>query len=224
MSLAHRLPLSFRGTLHDVRLVNFSLDYGEAEALLPQPLRAGTFRGRALVSMVSVYLRAMRPAPLPALCGFGYRHVAFRLLLDDSRYTGDRPRGIYFLRSFVRNPLLALGGRLLTDFRFSTARVEQTPGSLLAETDDGFVTARFSDTETNADPELCRLVGAVDRAYAVHNGTMYSVRIQRQSWPLRPLACTHFATTFFHSARFEGAFTVPGIVPYMWLPPREIPA
>lgn len=222
MSLAPYLPLSFRGTLHEVRLVNFSIDTSEAQPFLPPPLRAGNLHGRALVSMVSVRLRSMRLRSLPALCGFGYRHVAFRLLVDDSQYTGGPTKGIYFVRSFVHNPLLALGGNILTDFRFSSAHIEQTQEQLLVTSGNSSIVARFSDKPVNADPDLHNVIGAIDRAYTVHNRRVYRVQIQRTSWPLVPLECTYFQTSFFHSTRFEGAFIVPGTIPYVWLPPQEI--
>lgn len=222
MSLAPYLPLSFRGTLHDIRLLNFSIDTCEAQLLLPPPLRAGNFQGRALVSMVSVRLRSMRLRSLPTWSGFGYRHVAFRLLVDDSQYTDGSTKGIYFVRSFVHNPLLALGGNILTDFRFSTAHIEQTPEHLIVASRSGSITASFSGQPAKANPDLQTAVGAVDRAYTVHKRRVYKVQIQRSSWPLVPLECTYFQTSFFHSTRFEGAFIVPETIPYMWLPPQEI--
>src|SRR5262249_57206334 len=90
--------------------------------------------GRALVSLVNVLLSRMRPSFLPGLFGFSYRHVAFRLLVDDPASPPPDPeaagRGIFFVRSFTDRPLLAHAGSLLTYYRLTPAEMAVDPRGL----------------------------------------------------------------------------------------------
>lgn len=115
MSILKRIPIQYRGELHDVRLINFSVALEEVAGNVPPGIRIRDFGGRALISIVDVKLKNMRPVAFPFF-RFQYRHMAFRLLVDDSEYNNGVAKGIYFYRSFTSNPLIVMGGGLFTDY------------------------------------------------------------------------------------------------------------
>jgi uncharacterized protein YqjF (DUF2071 family) len=238
LSFLKTLPLAYRGELHDVELVQFSLDPEEAARALPAPLVPGLIAGRALVSLVHVHLRRMRPAFLPSLVSFSYRHVAFRLLLDDRGLDPHDPhpptpagRGIFFVRSFTDRPLLAHAGNLLTHYRLAPAEMEVDPRGLAVREGGRRLSYRKAVLGAEAlSPglfggwaEARAVVGAIDRAYAVDpEGAVWQTRILRPDWPLEPLPLAGFATDFFESARLECAFRVASVIPYHWLAPVRV--
>ena len=91
--------MKFTGELHDVRLINFSVKLDEVLPLVPKQLKILTDKGRAIVSLVDVKLKNMAIKGLPII-KFGYRHLAFRLLLEDHPL---EPKGVYFLKSFLKH-------------------------------------------------------------------------------------------------------------------------
>jgi uncharacterized protein YqjF (DUF2071 family) len=232
MSFLKTLPVGYRGELHDVELVQFSLDPEEAARSLPAPLTPRRIAGRALVSLVHVELRRMRPAFLPGLLSFSYRHVAFRLLVDhpglDPEGSG---RGIFFVRSFTDRPLLAHVGNLLTPYRLTPAELEVDPRGLAVREGGRRLSYRKAVLGAEAlSPglfggwaEARAVVGAIDRAYAVdREGGVWQTCIRRPDWPLEPLPLAGFATDFFESARLECAFRVASVIPYQWLAPVRV--
>ena len=123
MSLLKRIPIHYKGELHDVRLINFSVEMEEVLDKIPPMIKIRNFGGRAMISMVDVKLKNMRPAGMPLL-HFNYRHLAFRLLIDDSRNNHGVNKGIFFFRSFTDKPFIVFGGTLMTDYNLETAKIE----------------------------------------------------------------------------------------------------
>lgn len=232
-ALLRRLPLAMRGWLHGVELVQFSLDAAEARAALPPALEPRLFGGRALVSLVNVDLRAMRPRGTPRALAFRYRHVAFRVLVEDGWAHADgRPRGVFFAGSFCDRPLLARLANELSDYRLAPAAIEAGPAGLAVR---GAAERLSYALDPGAAPRLRgplfsdweaarAAVGSLDRAYAADaRGELRVTRILRRSWPLEPLAVRSLATDRFETARLECAFRVPEPVEYTWLPARRVP-
>lgn len=225
------LPIEYTGDLHDVELVQFSLAPEEVAPALPHPLKPRLFGGRAVVSLVHVMLRGMRPSFTPRPFHFDYRHIAFRLLVDDSKLDPEGlARGIFFVRSFTDRPVLARAGSLLTHYRLTPARIEAEPeGLAVRQAGKALSYLRAAGEEPGApglfgDWDQARAVlGSLDRAYAVDPaGGIWRTRILRPDWPIEPLAVSGFATDFFTTARFECAFKVREVIPYRWLAPARV--
>lgn len=211
------------GELHDVKLVNFSVDIAEAEKMVPAGIKVRNVNGRAMISMVNVMLKSMHPSFLHCSLNFSYRHIAFRLLIDDSEFNNGQCRGIYFLRSFTNKPLIVLGGSLFTDYNLETADIKSAENMLELRKNDQFLTYALDDTSVPAkNTELYNTIGSIDRAYSVLGNELRMVQIQREKWPLEPVECYHFQTSFFTTARFEGAFKVNEVIHYQWLPPKNV--
>lgn len=223
MDLLKRIPIHYRGELHDVRLINFSVAMEEVKHLVPAHIKIRDFNGRAMISMVDVQLKKMRPVILPFV-RFNYRHIAFRLLVDDSAYNNGANKGIFFLRAFTDKPLMVAGGRMLTDYNLESAHIEAHGNTVLIAQGNQHVRYCIGDPTPSANEDLKQTIGALDRAYSVLGNTVRVINIQREKWPIQSVPCTGFENTFFKSAKFEGAFRVFETIYYDWLPPKELEA
>jgi len=224
LSFLKKIPINYLGELHDIVLVNFSVDIEEVRDHVPAELKIKDFGGRALFSMVNVKLKRMRMKGLPGL-NFGYQHIGFRLLLDDKRYHEEFvEKGIFFYKSFTDRPLMVIGGSLLTNYQLDGAELSNSKQGFALRYQDKFLSYELdhSDTNSNEDLILKATVGAVDRAYAMRNKQVFKTQIVREKWPLEPVTCTNFQTNFFKSAKLEGVFCVPEVIYYQWLPPVPI--
>jgi hypothetical protein len=221
MSLLKRLPIHYKGELHDVRLINFSLAKEEVVENVPPNIRVRDFNGRAMISMVDVKLENMRPTAMPFL-RFRYRHIAFRLLVDDSQHNNGENKGIFFLRSFTDKPLLVLGGKLMTDYNLEMASIAETGNEVIISHGGKKVKYSLDDISPAPDAELKATIGSLDRAYSVLGDTVRVTQIQREKWPIKLVNCNGFENTFFKTAKLEGAFRVPETIYYGWLPPKPV--
>jgi uncharacterized protein YqjF (DUF2071 family) len=221
MSLLKRLPIHYKGELHDVRLINFSVAMEEVLNIMPAGIKVRDFNGRAMISMVDVKLKEMRPVIFPFI-RFNYRHVAFRLLVDDSEHNGGSHKGIFFFRSFTDKPLIVLGGKLMTDYNLEAADIEENGNEVTISQGEKKVRYCLDNSNTPGNPELKNTIGALDRAYSVLGNTVRVTQIQREKWPIQVVNCNQFENTFFKTAKFEGAFRVFETIYYDWLPPKAL--
>ncbi|MBC7920134.1 MAG: DUF2071 domain-containing protein [Ferruginibacter sp.] len=226
MNLLEKIPVRYVGELHDVRLINFSVDKSEVESRVPWHLVVRDFGGRAMISMVDVSLKRMHPSFVPESLHVNYRHVSFRLLLEDSHRNVDgQNRGLFFLESFTDQPLIAQGGRWMTDYNLELATMVATDEqfTLKQRTHAGDRWLHYAlDGQVpkggGCEGGLQEIVGALDRAYSVRDGQVRMVRIQPEKWPIERVNCTRFETNFFRTARLEGAFRVKEMIHYQWHP------
>ncbi|MEJ1240956.1 DUF2071 domain-containing protein [Chryseolinea sp. T2] len=221
MDFFKRIPLHFTGELHDVRLINFTVDMNEVASSVPAHIKVRDFNGRAMISMVDVKLRNMRPTIMPLL-PFNYRHVAFRLLIDDSKLNDGINKGIYFIKGFTQNSVLIAGSTLLTDYKLSKATIDETESCVTVTQQDNHVTYRLCEGVPADNQSLKEIVGSIDRAYAMLGDRMRVTQIQRERWPLKAVNCTGFDTSFFKTAQFVGAFRVFETIHYDWLPSKFV--
>ncbi|HTF20279.1 MAG TPA: DUF2071 domain-containing protein [Chryseolinea sp.] len=221
MSLLKRIPIKYKGELHDVRLINFSVDMEEVLTKVPQNIKVRDFNGRAMISMVDVKLKNMRTVALPWI-RFSYRHVAFRLLVDDRQNSQDLSKGIFFFRSFSDKPLIVTGGRLLTDYNLEMATIKDLGDEVSIIQGGHHVTYCMTGLNTLRNDKLTATIGSLDRAYSTLGTDLRVTQIQREKWPIQLVNCSGFETTFFKTARFEGAFRVFETIYYDWLPPKTV--
>ncbi|MBL7697878.1 MAG: DUF2071 domain-containing protein [Chitinophagaceae bacterium] len=221
MNLLKRIPIHYKGELHDVRLVNFSVDINELKDRIPSTIKIRNFNGRAMISMVDVRLRKMRPVFFP-LFKFNYRHIAFRVLVDDSEYNAGTSKGIFFYRSFTDNLLIVSGGRMLTDYNLESAHIEENESTVTISKGNNFVKYCFDNSSVEGDDKLLTAIGSLDRAYSMLGDSIRVTIIQREKWPIKPVSCSRFENTFFKTARLEGMFRVFETIYYDWLPPTKV--
>lgn len=221
MKLLKQIPITYKGELHDVKLINFSVDIEEVFPLVPDGIKVRELDGKAIISMVNVKLKSMRPAGLPKGLSFDYQHVAFRLLVEDSSLNGGENKGIFFLKSFSDKPMVVWSGNLMTNYRLSNAQISEAEGFRLDQ-GKNFIRYKLTNRVTAEDKELRSVIGAIDRAYAMEEGRLMKTLIQRETWPIDQVDCVDFETNFFRSAKLLGAFEVKETIHYQWLAPDPV--
>lgn len=215
--------MEFQGELHKVKLINFSVNVDEIQHLVPKELKALEEKGKAIISMVDVQLKQMRSKWFPFI-QFGYRHVAFRLLLDDTSFSKNKaPKGIFFLKSFSQNMALNWAGNFIGNYQLSYANIKESLGAFSLKQKNNFVEyALDAQEKIDSDSDLYEKIKRIDRAYAIDHGKAMVTQIAREHWPIRPIKCYHFATNYFKSAQFLGAFEVQEVINYTWKDPQKI--
>ena len=167
MSILKKIPIKYKGELHQVKLINFSVAMEEVVDLVPKSIKIRDFGGKAIISMVNVRLKKMRPSFIPRNIGFNYQHVAFRLLVDDSVHNQGKEKGIFFLKSFTTDVKLVWCGNLITNYRLSKAIIQEEDYFNLSK-GKYFVRYRVNQEKTHEiDPCLKAMIQCIDRAYAV---------------------------------------------------------
>ncbi len=222
LSVLKNIPVSYRGELHQVKLVNFSVAMDEVLPLVPAGIKVRDFNGRALISIVNVQLKKTRPTFIPGFLHFNYQHIGFRLLVEDAGLNNGQNKGVYFIRSFTNKSWIVLGGRYFTNYKLETAHLTTTENSFLLRKADYYLEYKTTGIQPKVNPELKEIVGTLDRAYSGSKTNLRMVKIQREKWPLAEIAVTDFKTNFFKTAQLEGAFRVPETIFYQWLPSQKI--
>ncbi len=213
--------MKFSGELHEVRLINFSVDKEELKNHLPQGLKLLDYKGRALISMVDVKLKNMKAASF--LPSFSYRHIGFRLLVDDQYINTISPKGIYFMKSFTDKPLMILAGNIVADFKLSSSKISGDGNHVKIQQGDKFIEYSVSDENcTTPDSSLYEVVKRIDRAYAFKNKGAVVTKITRDEWPIEQVEVLDFKTNFFKSAKVEGAFKIHKVIDYVWEKPFKV--
>lgn len=219
MNALKKLPITYQGELHEVKLINFSVNLEEVLPMVPKGIKVRGFDGKAIISMVNVKLRQMRPKGLPPNLSFDYQHVAFRLLIDDGEYNEDgQPRGIYFLKSFTDKPWVAWSGSRFTHYQLSSAQLIDDEKFSLWQ-GDRFVKYELTEKGADMNEPLKAIIQPLDRAYAMDREQLLRTRIQREAWPIEPVRCQGFETNFFKTASFLEAFEIKEVIDYEWLAP-----
>jgi hypothetical protein len=223
MKALKKLPIVFAGQLNEVKLINFSIDIEEVADQVPFPLKVRDFGGRALISMVDVKLTGMHPTFLPKWCSFNYRHIAFRLLVEDGHLNEGVAKGIYFLQSFSNQPILVFGGNLISPYHLTTAKFEPNHAGIKVKKGDRFVEYALDETPgTQPEGKFYEAVRQVDRAYSTLGEEVFKTQIRREEWPLEARTVKHFSTNYFKTAKLESAYAVIRPIDYNWLPLSKV--
>ena len=201
-------PLSSSGTLRDIQIINFFVDRAEVESLVPEQLIIRDFNGKAMISLINVINHRLSPPFFPGDPDSAYRHVAFRLLVDDAALNGGTSKGVFFLKSFTYSDI---EGNDLN--RFVTHGLEQA-GLLVIDNmlelsqGEKFLNYALDFHNEPQFDEQQQLTAQLDRAYQLDAGELQVIKINGKRWPLKPTACYLFETNFFRSAKFAAAFRI----------------
>lgn len=219
-----QLPLAFKGILHDIRLVCFSVDPNEVTPHLPYPFKPKLINGRAMISMVDVQLKEMHLKNMPSYPNFTYRHLGFRLLLDDSHLNQDqKTHGIFFIKSFTDSPLFASGGNLIGDFNLEVAIVKDDGKTMLIDSGSKYVKYSYTEDRVLPDESIYPEVARLDKAYSRMGDKLRVLQISRDQWPIEQVKCTGFETNHFKTAKLEAMYRVFEPIDYIWTRPQLIP-
>ncbi len=205
--------MKFTGELHNVRLINFSVSLEEIMPIVPNQLKILQDKGKAIISMVDVQLKNMKTKSLPFF-KFGYRHIAFRVLLEDNVI---EPKGVFFLQSFSNKSLLNFLGNLVSNYKLSNCKIEEYFDAVSLTQGNKYINYALDPySKTVPNDSLYQKIKRIDRAYTAEKDETYVIRITRKKWPIEPIKCYHFATNYFKSAKLLGAFKVNEVIHYTW--------
>jgi len=120
--------LTMKGLLRECLLLAYRTPAESVAKLLPPPLRLLQRGDWAFWNVVVCDIEKMRPVFAPRFAGISYLHVAFRLYAWATAADGSRVEGLYFVRSDADDPLVCLGGGLMSDFAFHRSPVKLEAG------------------------------------------------------------------------------------------------
>lgn len=222
MDVLKRLPIGFKGELHGVKLIAFSVDAREVLPHLPNGINPIVHEGRVLFSVVSVHLEKMRAKQFPI--PFHYHHVALRLCIEDKQHNASGTnQGIYFFRSFTPSRLMVTGGKLITNYNLQTANIMEAGMETSVTVGDEYLKFALDLQESKKGEQwVYDHIQRIDRAYFTNSAGLFRTVIQRKEWPIRWIACTAFETNIFKSARVEGAFFIDHPIDYEWSKPIKV--
>ncbi|GHE92641.1 hypothetical protein GCM10017786_26640 [Amycolatopsis deserti] len=222
MTALNRHPLPMRTRFDHSLVLTYAVDAARLAAMLPEPLTPDIYRGpdgteHAFVAVALVALRHLRPSVLPAPLGFRSVMTGYRILARLRTPGGKTMRGLKILRSDTDRALLALGGNVLTGYRYhrSAARVSRRGETLrfTVRSRDGAgdldVTADLADREplwdkvfaTPADAR--RFAGPLPYTFSPDRAGIVVVKAFRSSWRPEPVGILGHEVAFL--GRFGGA-------------------
>ena len=176
-----------------------------------------------MISLLNVKLYCLKPSVLLNPFYFTYRHVAFRVLVQDNHLHHDQVnRGFFYMHSFTNNQWVARFGRLLTDFNFRYAQITEEGNKLFLYHRNDYL--RYSiDTSVPVEEnyELKKNLMQIDRAYSRSEDKLKVTKVKRRDLPLQTIHCDHVETNFFNNIKLIGAFCVRETLTYQWLPSQN---
>ncbi len=222
MRALKKLPITYTGTLHDVRLICFSVPKEEVLPKLPNGIIPIIENGRIMFSLVSVNLTGMQANVMPI--PFNYHHVALRMCVADAEHNDSgEDQGVYFYQSYTDNYLMVTGGRILTNYNLEQSQIRISDPEYSVKSDQDFL--RFAidiSSPKIGSTELYDRVRSLDRAYFVSGKHLYRTRITRSDWPVKWADCYAFETNIFQDVLVEGAFYIDRPIDYKWNKPECI--
>lgn len=235
MGLIVANPVAMQGRLRRCWLIVYRAPVAAVQARLPRGFEAIDYGGFGFFHCVVCAIQGMRPAGVPAWCGFDYRHAALRILCRVRLEGGRSQAGLYFLRSDCDPPRglpLAFLGNLATGFRFHPARIgiRDEAGAVRLEVEGLSPAAWTLDAEaplSDRDRSPFRCVEEAVRflKYPAHalspagpdHVDVVSIRRDEAAWVSRPVGVRdeRVAALEGAGAELEMAFEV-GPIDYVW--------
>lgn len=179
--------------------------------------------GWGLVAVAVVQVRDLRPRGLPAVAGRRFTLVGYRIFVRHRDRTGRLRRGLHIIRSDTDRRAMAVGGNLLTHYRYRLA-------DIAVEEQDGLLGVRVSSGGGDADLDVVAHLDAAPaplppsspfadlraaRRFAgplpwtfdhePETGSIVMVHGRRSSWSPHPVAVDVHRCTFFDAPPFVGA-------------------
>ncbi len=197
-------------------LVNFRVDPGVLDDLLPPPFRPQIVDGYGIAGICLIRLRNLRPQGLPAGVGITTENAAHRIAVEWEGPDGPG-RGVYIPRRDSPSLLtVALGGRLFPGAHHrATFTVSETAQRLRVgfASRDGSAHAFIDATRSGAVP-ADSVFGSLEAASAFFEGSPlgYSptgtshhfegLELRCRRWAMTPLQIEEASSSVFESDRF----------------------
>jgi len=117
------MKVTMVGGLSSCYLLTYETTPARLAEHLPVGLSPQVQNGRAHWGIVLSIVDKMRPKHSPRWTGSTYTHLALRAYVEATDAKGSKHEGLYFLRSDVNSKLMALGGNVMTDFKFNASKI-----------------------------------------------------------------------------------------------------
>ena len=206
-----RLP-AIQGLIRRRLLVNFRVDPDVMARALPAPFRPKLHHGHAIAGICLIRLEQIRPAGVPSFCGVSSENAAHRIAVEWEEPGGNPREGVFIPRRNTGSWLAHVaGGRIfpgethLTDF-IVTDDGANVVMSIHARDGDMYIELHAHETEAlpvsscfASLDESSAFFAAGSVGYSVTRDCcrLDGIRLQTESWRVRPLAVESVASTFF---------------------------
>lgn len=206
-----RFPI-IHGLIRRRLLINFRVDAEVMSRFLPPPFRPKLHRGHAIAGICLIRLEQIRPAWLPRFCGASSENAAHRVAVCWDTPAGEKREGVFIPRRDTSSWVNHLaGGRIfpgehqLAEFSVND---DGSHVSMTIRARDGRMSVQLRARESESFPESsCFKSLAESSAYFEGGSLGYSVtrdccrldgiRLETDSWQVRPLAIEHVESSFF---------------------------
>lgn len=206
-----RLPV-IHGLIRRRLLVNFRVDAEVMTRFLPPPFRPKLHRGYAIAGICLIRLEQIRPAWLPRFCGISSENAAHRVAVLWDNPSGGQREGVFIPRRDTGSWLNHFaGGRIFPgEHHFANFAVNDDGShiSMSVRARDGHMAVQLRGHESESFPESSCFESLAESSAFFESGSVgYSVtrdccrldgiRLQTDSWQVRPLSVEHVESSFF---------------------------
>ena len=206
-----RLP-TIHGLIRRRLLVNFRVDADVMNRLLPPPFRPKLHRGYPIAGICLIRLEQIRPTWLPSFFGISSENAAHRIAVLWDEPSGKTREGVFIPRRDTSSRLNHFaGGRIfpgehhLADFAVTD---EDSHISMSIRSRDGQMAVQLRARESDSLPESSCFDSLAESSAFFEGGSVgYSVtreccrldgiRLETDSWRVRPLAVELVESSFF---------------------------
>ncbi|MDQ1083069.1 MULTISPECIES: DUF2071 domain-containing protein [Microbacterium] len=218
-------------------LVNYRVDPGIAQSLLPDGLHPQLINGSAVAGVCLIRLDSFRPAAIRPAIGLASRSTAHRIAVEWENATG-RHTGVYIPRRHSASRLArAAGGRVFPGlYARASVTFRDTDGKIHARVDAEDLRVRMNARRGPGVAFHSELFTTLEESSEFfrkdpvgwspsRSGALEGLRLDTDAWRVDPLEVTDLASSFFDalprgSAVFDHAFLMRD-VPARWSSPAE---
>jgi hypothetical protein len=212
------------------------------QPLLAPGLQLDTYGGFGFLAIAMVQTRSLRPAFLPASCGFNFFLAGYRIFTRYRTAAGRTLRGLRILRSDTDQWSMRVFGNLLTHYGYELSRchVRRTEESYAVE-----IRTPHGDADLQVEADLAKepmspppgspfpdlrearkFAGPLPFTFDYEQQTHSIIRVEgvRQKWNPRPVAVKVHRNAFLEREAFRSAGAILANafylenVPYSWKP------
>jgi len=214
-----RIP-TIKGIIDRRILVNYTIDAGVAQSIVPAPFKPKLVNGKAIAGICLIRLKHIRPKGLPAFTGLASENGAHRIAVEWLE-NGELKEGVYIPRRDSSSGFNTLvGGRLFPGKHYRAKfDVKEANGDyhVAFNSSDGTVISVDASLAQTFDPasifhDLATAsaffkTGAL--GYSPNNNKYDGLLLNTYKWEVKPLRVSRVISSFFENKQVfpEGSVT-----------------
>jgi uncharacterized protein YqjF (DUF2071 family) len=225
---------TLEGIIRRRLLVNFRVDPGATQKLLPYRFRPKLHRGHAIAGLCLIRLEQVRPAGVPPLFAFSSENAAHRVAVEWTTRQGETREGVYIFRRDTDSTLGQLAcGRLFPGIHHpSEFQITDDNGEIdfTMTSRDGAADIRLHGAESDVLPPTSCFASLTESSRFFENGSLgYSpsrkpehfdgLRLETKRWHVQPFAVSRaesrWLTENLPGTEFDHALLMRDI-PHRW--------